>query len=56
MNADSAAEKFAKIIEDIELQKELSVKMKERLREYTDFRKYYNETVDFLVNVVNDAV
>lgn len=56
MNADSAADTFARIIEDKELQKELSIKMKERLRGYIDFRKYYNETVDFLVNVVNDAV
>lgn len=56
MNAESAAEKLAQIIRDKGLQKELSTKMKERLKNYMDFKKYFNDTVDFLVKVGNDAL
>lgn len=51
MDAKSAAKQIAKIINDKDLQKDLSTKMKERLNNYTDFRKYYDDTVDFLVKV-----
>lgn len=53
MNAKSAAEKLAQIMGDKALQDELSGKMKERLKNYIDFRKYYDDTVDFLVKVGN---
>ena len=53
MNAKSAAEKLAQIIGDKALQDELSGKMKERLKNYTDFRKYFDDTVDFLIKVGN---
>ena len=56
MNAGSAAEKLAQVIGDKDLQKELSAKMKERLKNYTDFKKYYDNTVDFLVKVGNDTL
>lgn len=56
MNAESAAEKLAQVIGDKALQEELSGKMKERLKNYTDFRKYYNDTVDFLIKVGNNAL
>ena len=56
MNAESAAEKLARIIGDKALQKDLSAKMKERLKSFTDFRKYYDNTVDFLIKVGNNAL
>ena len=56
MNAESAADKFVQIISDKALQDELSGKMKERLKNYTDFRKYYDNTVDFLIKVGNDTL
>lgn len=56
MNAESAAEKLAQVIGDKALQEELSGKMKERLKNFTDFRKYYDNTVDFLVKVGNNAL
>lgn len=56
MNAASAAEKLAQVIGDKALQDKLSAKMKERLKNYTDFKKYYDNTVDFLVKVGNDAL
>lgn len=56
MNAESAAEKLAQVISDQALQSYLSVTMKARLKNYTDFRKYYDDTVDFLVKVGNDAL
>lgn len=56
MNATSAAEKLSQVIGDKDMQKELSAKMKERLKNYTDFKKYYDNTVDFLVKVGNDAL
>lgn len=56
MNAASAAEKLAQVMGDKALQSELSSRMKERLKNYTDFRKYYDDTVDFLVKVGNDAL
>ena len=51
MNAESAAEKLSQVTGDKNLQKELSAKMKERLKNYTDFKKYYDNTVDFLIKV-----
>ena len=56
MNAESAAEKLAQVVGDKDLQKELSVKMKERLKNYTDFKKYYDNTVDFLIKVGNNTL
>ena len=56
MNAESAADKLVQIISDKALQDELSGKMKERLKNYTDFRKYYDNTVDFLIKVGNDTL
>ena len=56
MNPESAAEMLARLITDNELQSVLSYKMKERLKNYTDFRKYYNDTVDFLVKVANNEI
>lgn len=56
MNADSAAENLAQVIGDKTLQSELSIKMKERLKNYMDFRKYFDDTVDFLVKVGKDAL
>lgn len=56
MNPESAAEMLARLITDNELQSVLSSKMKERLKNYTDFRKYYNDTVDFLVKVANNEI
>ena len=56
MNAESAAEKIAKVIGNQELQSELSMRMKERLKNYTDFRKYFDDTVDFLVQVGNNEL
>ena len=56
MNAASAAEKLAQVIEDKALQDELSSKMKERLKNYTDFKKYYDNTVDFLIKVGNNTL
>lgn len=51
MNAKHAAEIFAKLILDEELQKELKLKMKDRLKEFSDFDKYFNEMVDFLLEI-----
>lgn len=56
MNPESAAEMLAKLITDKGLQSVLSHKMKERLKNYTDFQKYYNDTVDFLVKVGNNEM
>lgn len=56
MNAESAADKLVQVISDKALQDELSGKMKERLKNYTDFRKYYDNTVDFLIKVGNDTL
>lgn len=56
MNPESAAEMLAKLITDNGLQSVLSQKMKERLKNYTDFQKYYNDTVDFLVKVGNNEI
>ena len=56
MNPESAAGMLARLITDNELQSVLSSKMKERLKNYTDFRKYYNDTVDFLVKVANNEI
>ena len=56
MKAESAAEKLAQVIGDKALQKELSAKMKERLKNYTDFKKYYDNTVDFLIKVGNNTL
>lgn len=56
MNPESAAEKLAKVIRDEALQEELSFKMKERLNNYIDFKKYYNDTVDFLVKVGHNEI
>ena len=56
MNAKSAAGKLAQVIGDKELQKMLSCKMRERLKNYTDFRKYYDDTVDFLISVGNETL
>lgn len=56
MNAESAAENLAKLVTDNELQKELSDKMRNRLKNYIDFRKYFDDTVDFLVKVGNNTL
>lgn len=53
MNAESAAGQIAKLIADKDLQKVLSEKMKERLKNYIDYKKYFDNTVDFLVKVGN---
>lgn len=51
MNAKSAAEQIAKLVADETLRNQLSVKMKERLNDYYDFKKYFDSTVDFLQQV-----
>ena len=51
MNAESAAKQIAGLVADKTLQDELSAKMKDRLKHYVDFKKYYDDTVDFLVRV-----
>lgn len=56
MNAESAAGQLVRVISDKALQDELSAKMKKRLQNYTDFRKYFDDTVDFLVKAGNDAL
>ena len=56
MKPESAAEKLALVIGDKSLQDDLSYKMKERLNNYIDFRKYFDNTVDFLIQVGNNAL
>ena len=56
MNAESAAGQIAKLIANKGLQDELSIKMKKRLKNYTDFKKYYNDTVDYLVKVARNEL
>ena len=56
MDAESAAEKIYKMIKDKDLQHQLALKMKERLCHFMDFRKYYDDTVDFLVEVGNGSL
>lgn len=53
MNPTSAAEQFATLIDDAEKQLHLKEMMTERISHYLDFRKYFNDTVDFLIKVAN---
>jgi len=56
MNAASAAEKITQIVGDKELQNILSSKMKKRLKNYSDFKTYYDNTVDFLTEVGKSSI
>lgn len=56
MNAESAAEKLSHLIGDNDLQMELSERMKIRLKNYINFRKYFDDTVDFLIKVGNNTL
>lgn len=56
MNAEAAAEKLALVISDKSIQEDLSAKMKDRLKNYIDFRKYFDDTVDFLIQVGNNEL
>ena len=56
LNAGSAAAAIYKLVSDKNLQESLSSKMKERLNEYVDFKKYFDDTVDFLIKVGNESV
>lgn len=51
MNAEDAAKKFAELLNNKSLQKQLSQRMADRLKFYMDFEKYFNDTLDFLVEV-----
>jgi glycosyltransferase involved in cell wall biosynthesis len=53
MNAADAADKIATLIKDKNLQDSCSARMSKRIVRYIDFKKYYNDTVDFLVEVGN---
>ena len=56
MNAESAAEKLALVIRDSSIQNDLSANMKNRLKFFTDFRKYFDDTLDFLIQVGRNAI
>lgn len=51
MNAKDAADKFAQLIGDKELQTMLSVRMKERLALFDNYDNHFNAIKDFLVKV-----
>ena len=55
MNGKDAAEKIAKLVSDLHLQEELSVKMKQRLALYDNYDKHFNEIEDFLIKVGKHA-
>lgn len=50
-DAEDAANKLATIIQNPELQNELSEKMKERLKLYRDYKAHFDSTISFLEEV-----
>lgn len=56
MNAKDAAEKFANIIADKELQTEFSSRMKRQMTLYGDYSKHFNGIKEFLVEVGGGAI
>lgn len=56
MNAQEAALSLFQLYQDRELQQSLVYKMQQRLRSFCDYDNYFNETVDFLVNVCNNKI
>ena len=50
-NAKEAAKQIVKAVTDEKLRKELQEKMKIQIKKFSSFDKYYNDTVDFLIEV-----
>lgn len=56
MNAKDAAGQIAKLVGDKKLHETLSQRMKTRLPLFTDFKQYFNDTLDFLVKVGSNQI
>ena len=50
-NAKEAAKQIVKAVTDEKLRNELQEKMKIQIKKFSSFDKYYNDTVDFLIEV-----
>jgi len=51
MNAQQAATQLKRLMEDENLKKELSERMKRQLAQYSDYDQHFNDIVDFVVQV-----
>ncbi len=56
MNAEDAAKKFVRIMNDKELQKVFSKRMKQRLTQYDNYDKHFNSILSFLQKVANKEI
>lgn len=54
-NAKQAAEKFSKLIKNVDLQKELVQQMENRLEVYGNYGNHFLETKEFLMQVAHDT-
>lgn len=54
LNPEDAADNFVKLHSNPKLFNFISINMSERITNYIDYKKYYNDTLDFLVEVGSD--